>query len=536
LLDWHRDWYVKDDPKKWATGRSPVLYQGHGGDWRLTTTERKRILLNNIYGVDIDSQAVEVTKLSLLLKVLEGENEETLNRQFKLFHERALPDLGNNIKCGNSLIGPDFYKNQQMSLLDEEERYRINVFDWEAEFLEIMKSGGFDVVIGNPPYGSWFQANEAIHFRYHYEVFSDIRDVYACFIEKGINLLADRGKLSYIVPSAWIGGPAYNKLRSLLLRYQIETIVMLPFDVFTGAYVDTAIVVVSNQTAKPTHIVQTYVFGKREKLLRIDIPETHYQQIKQKDWELSKDNKFILNPETISLLHKLKQNCLQNLDDVVLMKRGVLFDKSLLMNKRESNQCHPYFEGDVYRYTINMVVNRWVEFGDKMKERPKEFHWFEGERILLRRLVNRRQRLMAALTKETFITNKNLYTVLVRNNSIDIHLLLGVLNSKLLSFLYVRQVTQAVKDDFPQVTIKDILSLPFPSISAIAPYTKRMVELVEQILLLHKQLSAAKTTHDKTTIQRQIDATDQQIDQLVYELYGLTDEEIRIIEGETTKT
>jgi hypothetical protein len=132
LLDWHRDWYVKDDPKKWATGRSPVLYQGHGGDWRLTTTERKRILLNNIYGVDIDSQAVEVTKLSLLLKVLEGENEETLNRQFKLFHERALPDLGNNIKCGNSLIGPDFYKNQQMSLLNEEERYRINVFNWEA--------------------------------------------------------------------------------------------------------------------------------------------------------------------------------------------------------------------------------------------------------------------------------------------------------------------------------------------------------------------------------------------------------------------
>ena len=66
-------------------------------------------LLNNIYGVDIDPQAVEVTKLSLLLKVLEGESEQTLARQLKLFHERALPDLGNNIKCGNSLIGTDFY-------------------------------------------------------------------------------------------------------------------------------------------------------------------------------------------------------------------------------------------------------------------------------------------------------------------------------------------------------------------------------------------------------------------------------------------
>ncbi len=84
------------------------MYQAQGGDWHLTTAEKKRILLNNIYGVDIDSQAVEVTKLSLLLKVLEGENNQTLERQLRFFHERALPDLGDNIKCGNSLIGPDF--------------------------------------------------------------------------------------------------------------------------------------------------------------------------------------------------------------------------------------------------------------------------------------------------------------------------------------------------------------------------------------------------------------------------------------------
>ncbi len=152
LLDWHRDWYVSDGAKKWATGRSPALYQVSGADWRLTTTERKRILLNNIYGVDIDPQAAEVTKLSLLLKVLEGENEQTISRQLKMFHERALPDLGSNIKCGNSLIGPDFYEGKQLSLLDEEEQMRINVFDWKKEFGEIMDAGGFDAVIGNPPY------------------------------------------------------------------------------------------------------------------------------------------------------------------------------------------------------------------------------------------------------------------------------------------------------------------------------------------------------------------------------------------------
>ena len=89
--------------------------------------------------MDIDPQAVEVTKLSLLLKVLEGENEQTLGSQLRLFQERALPDLARNIKCGNSLIGPDFYDGQQLGLLDDEARYRINVFDWAAEFPEVFR-------------------------------------------------------------------------------------------------------------------------------------------------------------------------------------------------------------------------------------------------------------------------------------------------------------------------------------------------------------------------------------------------------------
>jgi hypothetical protein len=134
LLDWHLKWYIENEPDKWAKTKQPSIYQGPSPDpqtpnWHLTTTEKKLILLNNIYGVDIDSQAVEVTKLSLLLKVLEGENSQTLAAEPRLFHQRALPDLGDNIKCGNSLIGPDFY--QQQLLLDDEERLRINVFDWE---------------------------------------------------------------------------------------------------------------------------------------------------------------------------------------------------------------------------------------------------------------------------------------------------------------------------------------------------------------------------------------------------------------------
>ena len=181
LLDWHRDWYIANlvpvfkeknsatDPavlallpepapktkKKFVQVDLPIYKAGTSGDatrtrsdWRLTTAEKKRILVNNLYGVDIDQQAVEVTKLSLLLKVLEEENEENIEKQLKLFAERALPSLHDNIKCGNSLIGWDIMTPE----MPAEEVKRINPFDWDTEFADIVKAGGFDAVIGNPPY------------------------------------------------------------------------------------------------------------------------------------------------------------------------------------------------------------------------------------------------------------------------------------------------------------------------------------------------------------------------------------------------
>jgi len=115
LLNWHLEQYLQA-PDKWVKGKKQRIYQSSGGSWKLTVDERKRILLNNIYGVDIDQQAVEVTKLSLLLKVLE--DEQSVISQLSLFEKRVLPDLESNIKCGNSLIGDDFYAGQQLELLD----------------------------------------------------------------------------------------------------------------------------------------------------------------------------------------------------------------------------------------------------------------------------------------------------------------------------------------------------------------------------------------------------------------------------------
>ncbi len=221
LVAYHRDWYLKDGAEK----HRKELYQGAGSLWHLTTQEKKRILLNNIYGVDIDAQAVEVTKLSLLLKVLEGENQDTLMKQLKMWHERALPDLGKNIKCGNSLIGPDYFSGQLLP--DDDEMRRVNPFDWHAEFPAIMKAGGFDAVIGNPPYGFHQIHDDQVkaYFKTHYAASQGSFEHYFLFYEASLKLLKVGGMHGFIVPVTWLAIPSAYSLRKFILeKFSIEEI------------------------------------------------------------------------------------------------------------------------------------------------------------------------------------------------------------------------------------------------------------------------------------------------------------------------
>lgn len=218
LLAYHRDWYVKDGPDK----HKKELYRTPAGDYRLTTQEKKRILLNNIYGVDIDPQAVEVAKLSLLLKVLEGESAETIKRQLSFVKDRALPDLGRNIKCGNSLIGRDYFSGEMFP--DEEQMRRINPFDWNQGFPEIMKAGGFDAVIGNPPYVRIQTMKEwaPLEVEVYKELFASPQkgnyDIYVVFVEKGLSLLNKTGRLGFILPHKFFQAQYGEPLRRLISK------------------------------------------------------------------------------------------------------------------------------------------------------------------------------------------------------------------------------------------------------------------------------------------------------------------------------
>jgi type I restriction-modification system DNA methylase subunit len=247
LLNWHLNYYVANGgPERFKK----EVYSTGNGSFRLTTQIRKSVLLNSIYGVDIDAQAVEVTKLSLLLRVLEGENAETLGKTRTLFHERALPDLGNNIKCGNSLIGSDFYAQQNLPHLTDEDDYRINAFDWKDAFAEIFKDGGFDAIIGNPPWGA--NIDDFLEY-YHHKYPSVTRqktDSYKLFIGASLDLCKSGGLVGMIVPNTLLRQSRYQDARTEILKYGLQRVVDLGENVFDGAIVPSCVFTLSKKLSK----------------------------------------------------------------------------------------------------------------------------------------------------------------------------------------------------------------------------------------------------------------------------------------------
>ena len=542
LLDWHRDEYINDGPVKWSKGKVPRIYQSQKGEWRLTTDERKRILLNNIYGVDIDHQAVEVTKLSLLLKVLEGEDEQSIGKQMLLFQERVLPDLSNNIKCGNSLIGPDFYNNQQMSVFDEEAIYRVNTFDWQTEFPDIMKDGGFNAVIGNPPYGALFSKQEIDYLAKQYASYEYQINSFVFFIEQGGNLLRENGKISFIAPAVFLAQYYFSRIRKIILeRYTISNILVLNYKVFKQANIgDTCIFVFSNFMQKKGPI--KYAILKDEAIDNIAMKEVDQQFfLSNPRYELflSDDSDLISKFESIAFPLGEIANCVmgikpyqkgkgkpkQTADDV----KSRLYDADFKKNESYKQ----YLIGkDVDRYCIKPIEQRYICYGEWLAE-PRYSSPFDEEKIILRQTSDK---IRAVIDKEKYYNLNNIYNIYLKNKLYSLHYVLGIINSTLMVYLYQRIVPEKAKL-FAEIKKVNLAKLPIRTISFDDPADvtrhDHMVALVVQMLDLNKRLIVSKIPQATAVLKRQIESTDKQIDNLVYKLYDLTDEEIRIVESDT---
>ncbi|MDD3247844.1 MAG: TaqI-like C-terminal specificity domain-containing protein [Methanosarcina sp.] len=613
LLDWHIGWYidklvpfikagkpatdkevqkflpVKPIPKK--KGKKKIrsagldydfpIYQMSETDWRLTSDEKKRILLNNIYGVDIDQQAVEVTKLSLLLKVLEGEKGERIAKQLTITQERVLPSLHENIKCGNSLIGPDIYNNVPVSLDNEEDLYKINAFDWNREFTEVFENGGFDAVIGNPPYvRQELLKGQKEYLKDKYEVYHGSADLYAYFIEKGISLLKENGQFSYIVANKWMRANYGKPLRIWLSKKSIDEIIDFgDLPVFKTATTYPCILRVSNGKIKG-HFkvvqVDTLDFLDLSQYVEGSGYFVNQESLDDNGWSLvDQENRLLLDKLMKSGMPlgeyvggKIYRGVLTGLNKAFVIGEATK-DRLIAEDPKSSEVIKPFLAGrDIKRYKA-LISDKYVIFarrgidiskypailahlqkfkseltpkpeewkGEWKGRKPGSYKWyeiqdsidyykeFEREKILYAEIATMGQ---FTLDNNGFYSDTTSY--IMGNNS---HYLLGILNSRLWTFMF-SNVSSVIRGGFFRWKRQYMENLPVHTTDFSNPKDvirhDKIVSLVEQMLVMNKKLDNSKLGSEREMIQRRIDATDAEINRLVYQLYDLTEEEIKIVE------
>ncbi|MDO8263929.1 MAG: N-6 DNA methylase [Gallionella sp.] len=571
LLDWYLARYIEEGAEKHSKGKNARLRHSTSGEWRLTTSEKKRILLEHIYGVDIDAQAVEVTKLSLLLKVLEGESDQTLTSQMKLFHERVLPDLERNIQCGNSLIGPDFYDSQLD--LDDEAARRINVFDWQAAFPQVFNSdvgappgrdsvhkrdsragrapttthspsGGFDVVIGNPPYGFHQIHSEQVkpYLKNKFDAAHGSYEHYFLFYEATLRLLKVGGMHGFIVPVTWLTIPSAYSLRKFVLdNFWVQEIEWLPELVFSNAQVNTLISIIQNAPQKDVCINIHNSLGFKE-------PASKTVSVSQSQF-ISSDYSIAIfeSQEDTTILEKITSKSLPLSQFAMpcsgynpyevgkgLTPEGGAHTKATVSARpyHSAKQINANWKPEIggknlRRYYLQPSKDRWVKYGTWLAaaRNPENFL---GPRILVQEITGGAdKRIVATYCEDELYYSRDVIPI-KPIDGIALLYLLGIINSWLITWYHQKRSPKSQKGLFPKVLVSDLKDLPI----VFDPHKHdKLVALVEKMLALHQQLTAAKTPQDTTLLQRQIDATDKQIDQLVYALYGLTDEEIALVEG-----
>ncbi|MDR0206233.1 MAG: N-6 DNA methylase [Bacteroidales bacterium] len=527
LLRWHKDYYLKNGTSATLSLRgkdSRLTPQGE-----LTTAEKKRILLNNIYGVDLDSNAVEVTKLSLLLKCMEGETKETIEAQTKIFHDRILPTLDNNIKSGNSLIDLDYYN----SVLDFGEERKIKPFSWKKNFPEVFERGGFDCVIGNPPYvvieGEFRNDDLLNYYKNKYKSASYKIDLYHLFIEKGLNLLKINGQLGFITPSNFLSNNNLFGLRGTILSNSyIEILNVINGKVFAGASVDTTISILSksNNIKKSKFIHSQWNKSNLQEISAEEFDQDNFSKNEGKIFISTKANDK-LNVETFELGDKYFVKFGMQLRDRKIFVADVI-NKSQIDLITDFHK--PCFTGK--------NVKKWkMEYSNLLayfsREAKRGGCWDEkmhnaNPKIIIPQIGSYPT---CALDEDGYCCLNTVFMVIPKTeNNIDIKFILAVLNSKFIADYWSGNFSD-LRQTFPKIKGGYLEKLPIPEISEKQEKQyNEVVKLTSQILILIKELQNTTLLEKKEQLKQRIEYSEDKINEIVYELYGLTEEEIEIIE------
>ena len=569
-LDEYRNWLLKLTICDPACGSGAFLIQAlnflikehhyidelsasYNKDSLVLSDVKNSILENNLYGVDINQESVEIAKLSLWLNTAES--------------NRKLPSLNNNIKCGNSLI-------------DDPEVAGEKAFNWQNEFPDAFEKGGFDVLIGNPPYVPTEQLNE---FEKQFIKTKHLQlerkyDLSVVFKLKSAELLSKKGLLGFITTITWQTGENYKKFREFLFKkYDLEKIINLPFNVFADAYVDTGIFILRKQVFNGKYKV--FQFNKKIKIC--DFSTIKFLEI---DKKLFNDNnwKITLNPFSHSILIRAQKNKKAILlGEITKSTQGLSPSRFKIVSEKSKNYFPFLLKGQVYNYQFIKDELGYTDMSDK-----QNLIQFYGAipKILIRRLVNRSNRLTVGYNEEECVFKKDINPFILTDEKINPKYLMAIMASKLISYLYINNSSIATKDDFRQTTLTELRQIPI--IFSEGKMNANLIEYVDLLLSYNEDLISQKKDFLKyieakfgenilnkrmenfhllsfsdfinlvlktvqlddisqmnlmklfnqernkvIDIKHKIDKAEMEIDKIVYNIYGLTKEEIEIVEN-----
>lgn len=513
----------------------------------LFSDRTKEILQNNIFGVDLNRESVEITKLSLWLKTADK--------------NKTLASLENNIKCGNSLI-------------DDPEIAGDLAFNWEKEFPEIFANGGFDIVVGNPPYVLCQPSNtseQTLKFYNGFEVSSYKIDLYHLFFEKGIILSKNNAYISFITPNTYLVNKYNLKLREFILKNtQIKEIINYKNIVFEDANVDVSTIILKKINSS-NESIKILLSSKNENKIILEKNQNDWLKDSERIFNLKKE--FPIN----------FSNCI-SLKEIAKTYFGIqAFDKkSSISSKKENEKYLPMIDGaDIFRYQI-AKYNQYFNFIDDNIKSGGDYKVYEKERIVVRQIG---KTPIIGYCGANILTSNTIYNIFSTTDEFDLKYLFTLLNSKLLKKYWEykyndnKNLFPKIKgyqlDDLPLVNIPLEKQQPFiekadkmlslnRELQDLSQKFQRMLlrkfdleklstklqewylldfsDFIKELKRLKVKLSLSQESEweeyfleEKSkaiAVDSEIKNTDKEIDYMVYRLYDLTDEEIKIIEEE----
>jgi len=519
---------------------------------------------------------VEVTKLSLLLKCMECETFESIETEIKSNHNCVLPTLDNNIKTGNSLIDLDYFDKE----LDNDEEKEVKPFSWEKSFPEVFerdvafdekanlikqhnqrvkqleedgkklvetlmasespieyhtRNRGFDVVIGNPPYVKVADKHLVNYFSSKYEHQDYQQDLYLLFLERYKKILAKGGKLGVIIPNTWLQSIKFRNIRRYLMNnFLWERILHINQHIFK-AVVDTHVIIFERNSYVKNGEITIDIYDKNEICLH-----QHISQLKLPD-----DGEVInvlASDDEKALFEKIKRQsiCIGDIcfstvgvkpfqvgKGIPKQTRKIVDIKPFVVEKQSKptgDNWLPLLRGSLINKYVNFWDNNsWIQYGEWLAE-PRDPKVFEVEEKIVVRQTG--DRIIATLIGANIICRNNLHIVI--SDKINHKFLLGILNSKLTDFYY-QQINPEKGEALAEVKKQHVEQLPVPA-TVSEKQRSEIIKHVEQLLQLNKELQTVTLPEKKEQIQSRIGYCEDKINGIVYGLYGLTEEEVKIIE------